>query len=120
MRLVVLRQAADAVFGKKFRRAQKPLQYAPHLLVVHNGEFVLLLSIAFQVMAATFGEPPAVVDEPQKVGLELLKRLQVVHAEGFRRIKRDYADQRAHPELLEASVWISEHIVEEAVVLVPE
>src|SRR5262245_50835322 len=108
MRLVVLRQAADAVVGKKFRRAQKPLQYAPHLLVVHNGEFVLLLPFAFKVMAATFGELPAVVDEPQKVGLELLKRLDVVHFEGFRSVQRDDSDQGTHPELLEASVWIPE------------
>ena len=52
------------VVGEKFRGTQNPLQDAPQLFLVHNGEFVLLLSSALEAMAATFGQLTAVVDEP--------------------------------------------------------
>jgi len=85
--------------------------------LVHNREFVLL--IRFKILAATFGQFPAVVDEPEEVLAKFFESLKIPKFQGFHDVERDEADQGAHAKFLKVPVRIAQHIVEKTVFFIP-
>src|SRR5215472_18062840 len=115
---VISRQAANAVIGQKLIGVQKPLEYAPQLVFIHDRQFVLLLLV--EIVAAALGELHAILHEPPEVRLELLKSGDIGESQRLSGVDGNDAHERADSELGERSVGEAQHVVEEAVVFIPQ
>src|SRR5499425_2546786 len=118
--LVELREAPDAMGREELLGIQEPLEEAPRLVLVDDGADVDPLTIAVDRLAHPRHDALLVPQEPQDVARELVEGLDPLVLEALHRVERDEAHKRAHAELLVAPVGIGEHVVEEAVLFVPQ
>src|ERR1700739_867604 len=117
MQLVVFRHASNTIVREKLIRADKAVQHASQLLLVHNREGVLLFFC--DTMTATISELPPIVDEPLKVAAKFRERFNLVQLQRFCGIQRDDANKGTNAEFLKASVRVAKHVVKEAVIFIP-
>ena len=110
------------VWREELARIEQPMTGCGAVLQADDRQDVRLLVV---VLADGVDDPlrqiAAVLQEPVEVGAELLERLDPAPLQPLDGEQRDQPDQRADAKLRHRSaVGIAEHVVEEAVLFVPE
>src|SRR5436190_19199030 len=115
MLAVILRETANTVVGEKLVGIVEPFDQPAKLMLVDDRHY----ESAILHGAGVADQLLAIADEPVDVAQEFGMLLQLLVSQKLHGEHGDQAHQRAHAELVEVAVGISQDVVEESVLLIP-
>ncbi|NBW88663.1 MAG: hypothetical protein EBR51_01905, partial [Gammaproteobacteria bacterium] len=114
------RETAQTEVREELVGIDEPLEHALQLMPIDDRERERVAFLARNATHATRHDVLAVVEEPVEVAREFLELGHPGHLETLDRVQRNESHHRTHAQLLEVPVGITQHVVEEAVLLVPQ
>src|SRR5262245_61842486 len=117
---VMLRNGPNTKGRKELPLVQHEPEHTRQLLARNDGQELPLAVPALAEALEVFTELGAVPDEPRHAALEAGQTVHEVGLERLHREERDQPDQRPYPHRALLPRWDMQHVVEEAVFVVPE
>ena len=90
------------------------------LALVDNRQDENRFSVALDGGHATLHQVLPVLQKPMEICREFGKRFDPIFFQPLNRVKRNQADQRTHPKLLEVAIRIAQDVIKEKIFLVPQ
>ena len=120
LRFVRLGEAANAVVRQELARVIHAVEETLKLVLIDDGEHVCQLAVGLlRLVDHAIDDAGPVAHEPVQARGELLELLNPIDFQPLHREQRDQADERPDAELAEPAVGVAQHVVEEAVLLIP-